>query len=288
VLAAFWLIAVLAVTAPGSALAAGARSSHVSVTPGSGDPRTTFVISLRLPQTTRQLASVTRRDVLSVSGPGLAGCASRATVTLRAGRPAARRTATLNPQRLGGAWCPGEFHGRVVQYEVLRCTTGPAQVCPDFLLAPVTIARFRFHVTPSPATGAPPPDVPTFAGLLSATTTCTGPAPEVLPRPSTYTLTWQPATDPVTPSSAIVYNIFLATSPSAEDYAQPTWTTSPGATSFTTPSLARNGPVYFVVRARNAAGTEDDNTVEHQGVSACDLSPKPRPAPPADRAVALH
>jgi len=222
-----------------------------------------------------------------VSGPRLAGCVSRVTVTLRAGRRGARRTVTLNPNRLG-AWCAGEFAGRVVQYDVLRCTAGPAQVCPDLLLAPLTIAHFRFRISPSPAGGPAPSDVPTFAGLLTATTTCTTFAPDVLPRPSTYTLTWQPATDPVTTSSAMVYEIFLATSSGAEDYAQPTWTTSPGATSFTTPGLARNGPVYFVVRARNAAGTEDDNTVEHQGVSACDLSPKPRPAPPADRAVALH
>ena len=97
-------------------------------------------------------------------------------------------------------------------------------------------------ISPSPAGSPAPSDVPTFAGLLSATTTCTASAPEVLPRPSTYTLTWQPATDPVTPSSAIVYEIFLATSSGAEDYAQPTWTTSPGATSFTTPGLAPQRP----------------------------------------------
>ena len=58
--------------------------------------------------------------------------------------------------------------------------------------------------------------------------------------------------DPVTPSSAIVYEIFLATSSGAEDYAQPTWTTSPGATSFTTPGLTRNGPLYFLVRSLRA------------------------------------
>jgi hypothetical protein len=268
--AAFWLTAALAAGAPSSALASSLPSARVSVTPGSGHPRTTFVLSLRIPQTTGKFASLTRRDVLSVSGPRLGGCVSRVTVTLRAGRRGARRTVALSPSRLGGDWCAGEFRGRVVQYDVLRCSTGPAQVCPDFLLAPLTIAQFRFHVTPSPPARPAPADVPTFAGLLSATTMCSASAPDVLPRPSTYVLTWEPASDPVTPPSAIVYDIFLATSPGAEDYARPAWTTSPGATSFTTPGLARTGPVYFVVRARNDAGAEDDNTVERQGVSACD------------------
>ena len=91
----------------------------------------------------------------------------------------------------------------------------------------------------------------------------------MLPRPTSYTLTWSAATDPVTPSSQLVYEIFVATSPGAENYSTPSYTSSPGATSFTTPGVARNGPLYFVVRARNAAGREDSNTVEKQGVIEC-------------------
>jgi len=106
--AAFWLTAALAARAPSYAMA-GAPSTRVSVKPGMGDPRATVVLSLRIPQTTGRFASVTRRDVLSVSGPRLAGCVSRVTVTLRAGRRGTRRTVTLNPKRLGGAWCAGEF-----------------------------------------------------------------------------------------------------------------------------------------------------------------------------------
>ena len=259
---------ILGLGVTGPAVAAVRVSTRVVVTPGSGRPTTAFVLRLRLPVATGTMGSVTRRDVLSVRGPHATGCASATTSTLRSGRRGARRTVTLNPRRLAGAWCPGEFRGQVVQYTVVRCAPGPAHACPDFALAPATIARFRFHVNPAPAGTPGPADVPHFAGLISATT-CDAPVPAVLPRPSIYTLTWQAATDPVTASSGIVYEIFLATTSGAEDYAQPTWTTSPGVTSFTTPAVPRTGPVYFVVRARNGAGVQDANTIERQGVSDC-------------------
>jgi hypothetical protein len=37
--------------------------------------------------------------------------------------------------------------------------------------------------------------------------------------------------------------------------------------------VVRSGPVYFVVRARNAAGHEDQNTVEREGVAQCPIRP---------------
>jgi hypothetical protein len=147
------------------------------------------------------------------------------------------------------------------------------------VVAPRTLARFRFRV--KPATTPPPApsgdDVPTFAGLIRATT-CPSPTPqpEFMPRPSGYTLVWMAATDPVTPSSQIVYDIFVATTPGGENYAQPSYTTAPGATSYVTQSLARTGPLDFVVRARNAAGHEDQNTVERAGIVQCNMLP-PRP-----------
>lgn len=82
-----------------------------------------------------------------------------------------------------------------------------------------------------------------------------------MPNATSVVLVWQAASDPATPAAQIVYEVFAATSPGAEDYAQPTWTTPPGATSFVTPGDA--GP-YFVVRARDGAGHVDDNTVERR------------------------
>lgn len=107
---------------------------------------------------------------------------------------------------------------------------------------------------------------PTFAGLQSASYCVGGP---VRPAETTpYTLTWQAATDDVRPSSQIVYDIFVAHAPGGEDFSKPTWTTAPGATTYTTPNLPSEG-TYFVVRARDEAGNEDQNTVEREGVNNC-------------------
>jgi len=90
-------------------------------------------------------------------------------------------------------------------------------------------------------------------------------SPEGEPWP--YELTWKAATDDVTPSSQIVYDVFYATHPGGEDFSQPTWTTSPGVTSFKTPPL--HEPSYFVVRARDQAGNEDQSTVERANEHPC-------------------
>jgi hypothetical protein len=263
-----------------STQAAGLRpSTKVSVTPGSGSPRTHFTFRFRVPVATGTFGSVTRRDTLSASGPRVAGCVSRASATLRRARTGSRARLAIGPGAVSrGGWCAGLWHGTVVQSEVLNCKPSPAIVCPALVVAPRTLARFRFRVKPAatPAPPAPSPgDVPTFAGLIRATT-CPSPTPAILPRPNSYTLVWMPATDPVTPSSQLVYDIFVATTPGGENYAQPSYTTAPGATSYVTQGVARTGPLYFVVRARNAAGQEDHNTVEREGIIQCTVHPQVR------------
>lgn len=108
---------------------------------------------------------------------------------------------------------------------------------------------------------------PTFAGLKSATTCIPGPIGEG--RTSSYHLTWKAATDNVTPSSKIVYNIYQATIAGGENFAHPTYTTAAGATSFDTPQLPTGKTFYFVVRARDRAGNEDSNTIEREGQNLC-------------------
>jgi hypothetical protein len=107
---------------------------------------------------------------------------------------------------------------------------------------------------------------PAFAGLQSAFYCVGGPVRPAETMP--YTLTWQAATDDVTPSSQIVYDIFVAHAPGGEDFSHPTWTTPPGATTYTTPDLPSEG-TYFVVRARDQAGNEDQNKVEREGGNIC-------------------
>jgi hypothetical protein len=108
---------------------------------------------------------------------------------------------------------------------------------------------------------------PTFAGLESATTCIPGPIGGG--RTTSYHLSWDPATDNVTPSSKIVYDVYQASTPGGEDFSTPTYTTPAGATSFDTPPLATDKSFYFVVRARDQAGNRDSNTVERQGQNLC-------------------
>ena len=108
---------------------------------------------------------------------------------------------------------------------------------------------------------------PAFAGLQRAFA-CT-PGPQRPGQTTPFTLTWTAATDDVTPSSQIVYDVFISTTAGGEDYSRPNWTTPPGATQFRTPGLASHGTFYFVVRARDQAGNEDQNRVERRGIDPC-------------------
>jgi hypothetical protein len=93
---------------------------------------------------------------------------------------------------------------------------------------------------------------PTFAGVASATAEGTA-----------VLLTWSAATDgPDSSSQYIVYDIFIATSPGAEDYSHPSYTAGGGGTSFTVMNLAASTTYYFVVRARDTSGNEDANIIQ--------------------------
>jgi hypothetical protein len=270
--------ALLAVMA-GSATAAGlGPTTRVTVKPGSGTPRTHFALSFRIPVATGRFGMVKVSDTLSVTGPPGTKCESRAVRALRAAKKGKRVKVTLRPAKSG--WCAGRWHGTVVQSESEQCTPTAGRVCPELVVAPRVIASFHFRVKPG-ATHAPPTqpsgDVPSFKGLVSAITCPSGgpqpvpasPDPVIGPGESSYTLSWDAATDSVTPSSKILYDIFVAMTPGGEDYAKPSFTSTPGATSFATPPELRRGTLYFVVRARNQAGHEDTNTVERPGVVSC-------------------
>jgi hypothetical protein len=127
---------------------------------------------------------------------------------------------------------------------------------------PAYAVSFSFVVL----SGAPPPSgggtPPSFDGLQKAF------ACSPIARPWPFELTWKAATDSVTPSAQIVYDIFLSHTRGGEDFSRPTWTTAPGVTSFETPPL--NEPSYFVVRARDQEGNEDQNTVEREGEDHCE------------------
>lgn len=103
------------------------------------------------------------------------------------------------------------------------------------------------------AAGCPAADetAPEFAGAASAAGLT-----------SAIRIEWSPASDDVSPASAIVYEIYEADSPGAQSFADPSYVTAPGATSFTAVPLPISTTRYYVVRARDSAGNLDDNQVE--------------------------
>ncbi len=97
---------------------------------------------------------------------------------------------------------------------------------------------------------------PTFAGLGSATASG-----------NSITLSWTAATDVVTPQAQLVYHIYQASSAGGENYATPTFTTSPGAVQYVVSGLSTGMTYYFVVRAQDQAGNISINTVERSAVT---------------------
>lgn len=93
---------------------------------------------------------------------------------------------------------------------------------------------------------------PVFGGLTSATAYS---ATEAL-------LSWNAASDNNTPSASISYLIFMSTKSGGQNLLAPTYTSHPGATSFTAYGLQPDTTYYFVVRAQDGAGNIDTNTVE--------------------------
>lgn len=92
---------------------------------------------------------------------------------------------------------------------------------------------------------------PTFAGVTSA-----------MPAPSSITLGWAAASDNVTPAGEISYLIYQTSQRGAQNFASPTYTTLPGVTSYAIGMLPINTQLFFVVRARDAAGNIDANKTE--------------------------
>lgn len=92
---------------------------------------------------------------------------------------------------------------------------------------------------------------PTFAGATAATSS-----------PNSVTVTWNAASDNVSPASQITYLLYQATAAAGQSFAQPTATSAPGATSLSIGKLATRTTYYYVVRARDEAGNIDSNKVE--------------------------
>jgi hypothetical protein len=258
------VVAGIAAVPPLSIAAAAhrAQSPQITVNPTTGSPRARFVVSFRTPDRTGRIGVFDRRDELSAHGPtGQTGCVPEVSRALPSAAAHARVTTTLDPRRLGSKWCVGAYHGEIDEIEGPACVEG--QPCPEFVSRLRTLGRFAFKVASTSKDTTPPG----FAGLQSAFA-CT-PGPQRPGQTTPFTLTWTAAADNITPTAQIIYDVFMATTAGGEDFSHPNWTTAPGVTQFKTPGIASHGSFYFVVRARDQAGNEDQNRVERRGADPC-------------------
>jgi hypothetical protein len=244
------------------------------VTPLTASLNTVFVVSFRAPERTGLYGSSERHDLLTASAPASkAGCIRMLDVRVPDARAGANVRVTLAPRRLGGHWCTGTYHGRIEEVQTAVCPRG--RLCPTYVLVRGTVGRFVLKVSGESSAGSPTHPLPagadrtapSFAGLQHAFA-CT-PGAQRPGQTTPFTLSWQAASDDVTPSSQIVYDVYMATTPGGEGFSTPTWTTPPGVVGYRTPGLASHGTFYFVVRARDGAGNQAHNTIEQHGVDPC-------------------
>ena len=245
---------------------AGTAVVPAQVTPAVGMPTTTFLVSFVSPVRTGVIGSIRLRYLLTAASvaPGK-DCLSQISAAVPDARRGQRVRVALAPESLGGSWCTGSYRGIVRELQTALCPHGA--LCPTYAILRGTVARFPLYVrgpSPQPGGDLTPPD---FAGVQGAFA-CT-PGPQRPGQTTPYTLSWQAASDNLTPASEIVYDIYYATTAGGEDFTHPTWTTLPGATAFRTPGLPSHGDAYFIVRARDAAGNEDTNTHEQHGIDPC-------------------
>jgi hypothetical protein len=143
-----------AVWAPGALGALGAATS-VRVNPARGAIHRTFVLQFTIPDATGEIGGAYVADWLSVSrgGPSDPGCIGQADLRLHSARAGTAFRVALDPSRLGGRWCTGTFSGLLTQTVRLSCPAGPARaqsLCPEEIIAPIILGRFRFTVSHPP------------------------------------------------------------------------------------------------------------------------------------------
>ena len=99
---------------------------------------------------------------------------------------------------------------------------------------------------------APDTTPPTFTGLELARMLNT----------TTAILAWSAATDDTSPASGIRYFIYIATSSGGHNFSSPQFITTPGITTYEVSGLSPGQVYYFVVKAVDASGNADSNTLE--------------------------
>lgn len=146
-----------------------AVAATVVVSPTAGGPGTSFRVAFTAAASTGVHGHTRVFDEVSVqtltTPTNCVGSASVPVLDVERGKHVEVR---LDPRLLGGRWCTGTYHGRVLALQTLICPRG--SFCPTYVKVLGVLGRFSFTVRP-----VPDRTPPTFAGLERAFACTPGP-----------------------------------------------------------------------------------------------------------------
>jgi len=143
------LVTAVIVAVPAFSLAdrdGGPEAPGLVVTPGTGSPSTPFVFRFRAPDASGVVSSATRLSYrVSVLGSSRPGCLAARSSPVPNVTKGTEVSVTLDPAKLGGSWCAGNFQAQVAELQTPRCPA--AAMCAQFVRLVGVVARTRFRVT---------------------------------------------------------------------------------------------------------------------------------------------
>ncbi len=121
----------------------GLPTVHVSVKPGSGSPRSRFVVSFKAEIGTGTIGSGQGIYRIAASVKARGKCQSSVSAVAPPSATGATVRVRLAPTG-GRRWCSGTFRGEVWNTLIEPCPIGKA--CPAILPLPQIVGRFTFRV----------------------------------------------------------------------------------------------------------------------------------------------
>jgi hypothetical protein len=118
--------------------------AKLTVMPLQGKRATSFTFTFTPPGTAGRQGQTNLAYQLGVRGPAQAGCLTARAAPIPQATAGRQVSVTLDPARLGGLWCQGDYVARVSELQTPVCT--PGEMCPQFIRVAI-VATGSFRVT---------------------------------------------------------------------------------------------------------------------------------------------
>jgi hypothetical protein len=137
-----------------SSTSAGASSSSstssngpakLTITPPSGKRATSFTFAFTAPDASGRRGQSNLGYQLGVQGPAQAGCLAAHAAPAPRATGGERVSVTLDPGKLGGLWCLGDYSARITELQTPVCQ--PSEMCPQFIRVVRIVASGGFRVS---------------------------------------------------------------------------------------------------------------------------------------------